>query len=198
MRGTIAFILCTVMVACAFIAAGPAAAEPEYIGNVQCKVCHNKKSDGEQWKKWSSSSHAKAFEVLSSDKAKEVAATLGLEKPPNETPKCLVCHVTAYDKETKAVPKATKKEHGVQCETCHGPASEHKELGKKVMFQKDESVKPGEALIKPDAKKCMGCHNDQNPTWNPEKYTLKDDTKAGFDFEQAWKKISHAKPDKEE
>lgn len=37
-------------------------------------------------------------------------------------------------------------------------------------------------------------HNDENPTWDPEKYTLKDGTKAGFDYEQAVKVIAHKNP----
>ena len=40
----------------------------------------------------------------------------------------------------------------------------------------------------------LECHNEESPTWNPEKYTRADGTKVGFDFEQAKKLTEHPNP----
>lgn len=183
-------------VACAMSA--PAfAQDAEYIGADACKVCHNKKDTGEQYTKWMAEKHAKAFENLKSDKAKEVATKAGVTKPPSEAPECLKCHVTAYDASAGAAPAKIKMELGVQCESCHGPASLHQKEGMKAL-KKDPSAKTAETQTKPDAKTCEKCHNKDNPTYNPERYTLKDGSKADFDFEQAWAKIEHKNPKKAE
>jgi hypothetical protein len=54
-------------------------------GNSQCKICHSKKEEGEQWNKWKAEDHAKAFARLSSDEAKAAGQKKGLAKPPAET-----------------------------------------------------------------------------------------------------------------
>jgi hypothetical protein len=54
------------------------AQEATYVGNSQCKVCHNKKEEGEQWTKWKASKHAQAFATLSSDAAKAGAQKKGV------------------------------------------------------------------------------------------------------------------------
>lgn len=171
----------------------------EYVGNSKCKMCHNKKTEGEVWNKWKAMSHAKAFETLRGDKAIAIGKERGLEKPPHESPECLECHVTGYDVKEKAAPTTIKPEDSIQCESCHGPASLHVAAAKKATMSKDASIDPKTAIVKPDEKVCLKCHNDKNPTWNPEKYTLKDEDgketgKAGFDFKQAWEKIKHGKP----
>jgi cytochrome c554/c'-like protein len=192
----------SILVAVVFVAGAfgisASAEDPSYIGPNQCKVCHNKKSDGEQYNKWKAMSHAKAFETLKSEEAKAVAAKAGVEGPPEKAPACLKCHVTAYDVEKKAQPEKLKLEEGVSCEMCHGPASAHRDAGKKVMFQKATDVNPGDFVQKATAKLCTECHSSDSPTFKPEKYTLEDGTKTGFDFEQALKKIDHKRPEKEE
>lgn len=181
---------------CVFGLPSAGAAEgAEYIGESQCKVCHNKKAEGEQWNKWKASEHAKAFETLKSEKAIEIGKQKGLAKPPAESPECLKCHVTAYDVATGTAPPKIKFEMGIQCETCHGPNSKHQEDGKKIMFQKDTTIDVSLNVIsKPEEKTCRQCHNEESPTWNPEKYTTKDGKKVGFDFEQAKEKNAHLNP----
>lgn len=170
------------------------AQEAEYVGNTNCKVCHNKPAEGEQWNKWKAMAHANAFKILLEEKALAVAKEKGLEKPPSESPECLRCHVTAYDVETGEPPAKIKKEDGVQCESCHGPASLHLEDGKKLALRQDAAVDIKAHLIEATEQVCVKCHNAQSPTWNPERYTLEDGTKVGFDFEQASKKIAHPNP----
>lgn len=170
----------------------------EYVGTTQCKVCHNKKDEGAQYDIWKAMKHANAFQALSSDAALEVAAKIGLESKPAESAECLKCHVTSYDVETKSVHPKVKMVEGVQCESCHGPSSAHLDDGKKLMMKKGDGIDVLANIIRPDANTCLKCHNDENPTWNPEKYTLENGEKVGFDFEQAYALITHSNPEKKE
>lgn len=170
--------------------------EAEFVGQKDCKMCHNKKPEGAQWTVWKSMKHANAFATLQGEKALEVAKRLGLEKPPSESEKCLRCHVTAYDVETKSVPAKIKFEDSVQCESCHGPASLHLPDGKAVMFKKDDSVDISAHISRPTEETCLQCHNSDNPNWDPERYTAEDGKKVGFDFKWAYAQISHLNPKK--
>ena len=168
------------------------AQDADYVSNSKCKICHNKKGEGEIWNVWSTMSHAKAHETLKGDAAKAIAEKLGLEKPADESPQCLRCHVTAHDaKKDPPIPEKLKAENGVQCESCHGPASAHVKDGQAFKMKTDKSVDMSAHIVRPTGKTCLACHNDESPTWNPEKYALEDGAKVGFDFEQAWKKIKH-------
>lgn len=173
---------------------GPAQAADEYVGQGQCKVCHNKAAEGEQWNKWKAEKHAKAFDTLKTPEADKIAKDKGLTKPAAESPECLKCHVTAYDAATSAAPAKIVPADGVQCESCHGAGSQHMDAGKKKMFKKDESVDPKQFVTKIDESTCTKCHNDQSPTWKADRYTKADGTKVGFDYEQAKEKVSHPNP----
>lgn len=170
--------------------------EREYVGTKQCKMCHNKPDEGKQYSVWKAAKHSLAYTLLLGDRAKEVAKIAGVDGPPNESASCLKCHVTAYDAETKTHPRNVKLMEGVQCESCHGPASLHLIDGKTLRMKKDSGINVLDNLVRPDKNTCIQCHNDQNPTWNPEKYTLDDGTKAGFSFKEAVKTIQHNNPKK--
>jgi len=168
----------------------------EFVGNTQCKLCHNKPSEGAQWTVWKKMEHAKAFEVLSSEKAVALGKELGLEKSPSESAACLKCHVTGIDESTLATPAKIKMEEGVQCESCHGPSSDHLVDGKAIRMKKETKVDILANIIRPDEKTCKTCHNKDNPTWDPTKYTLENGETVGFDYKQAYDKIAHANPKK--
>jgi hypothetical protein len=68
-------------------------ADNHYVGASKCKNCHKSDKGGAQYVHWTESKHAKAFEALASDAAKEAAKELGIENP-QESEKCLKCHVT--------------------------------------------------------------------------------------------------------
>jgi len=172
--------------------------DPKYIGHDQCKVCHNKKPQGSQWAVWKEMKHAHAFDALKSDAAKKIAAERGLAKPPHEEAQCVKCHVTAYDVETMETPSKIKPADSVQCETCHGPGSDHLKDGRDVMFKKKtaEEVDWMANLKVVEEANCLACHNEESPTWNPEQFTLEDGTKVGFNFEQAAKIVAHPDPTK--
>ncbi len=170
-----------------------AAEEFQYVGVKKCKSCHKKELIGDQYGKWEEQKHAKAFETLKGDKALEVAKAAGISGPPSEAEECLKCHATAFGLKPEQLVKgkALDLKDGVQCETCHGPGSKYKK--KKTMADHDKSVAAG--LIEPDAELCKQCHNDESPTWDAEKYTLADGSKAGFDFDQASEEIAHMIPE---
>jgi len=173
-----------------------AAEDAEFVGHQQCKVCHNKSSEGEQWNVWKEMNHANAYELLKGDEAKAVAKELGMETPPHESPDCLKCHVTGYDPATGDAPAKIDLADGVQCESCHGASSVHIDFAKKFTFQKDEAAREQSiaALHDPNAETCTQCHNEESPTWKPDRYTLESGEKVGFDFMQAYEKIAHDDP----
>ncbi len=157
-----------------------ASAEPKYVGVSQCKKCHKKEEEGNQFGKWEKEKHSKAYETLASDEAKKQGKKLGVDDP-QKSPKCLKCHVTGYGEPETKFEKTFKVEDGVQCESCHGPGSDYKK--KEIMKDHDKSAAAG--LVKPDEKVCKTCHNKDAPTFK------------SFDFEKAVKKIEHKNPKKE-
>ncbi|MBI4559496.1 MAG: hypothetical protein HY706_18060 [Candidatus Hydrogenedentes bacterium] len=185
------------MVVGMFLSAWVAAQDAEYVGQQKCKMCHNKPTTGEQWNKWKQTKHAEAYKALLTDPAKEYAKKAGLQKPPEESPECLRCHVTAVDAKTGAFHPQLPKEESIQCESCHGPGSKHLEYGKKMLLVK--GAPPSDVptnILKPDEKTCLTCHNNESPAWKPDKYTLEDGSKAGFDFKQALAQVVHLNPEK--
>lgn len=167
-----------------------------YVGNSQCKVCHNNAKEGAQWDKWHSVHHPKALEILKGDEAKAVAEKAGLTTPPAESPECLKCHVTGYDPVAKAAPAKINMADGVQCESCHGPASEHLKDAKVLKFTpaKIAEIDIMAHHLEATEATCRGCHNDTSPTWKADRYTLENGEKSGFDYKQAYEKIAHDYP----
>jgi len=158
----------TVLAALTFGLAALVGAEEEakpkydYIGVAKCKVCHKKEATGDQFGKWAAGPHAKAYEVLASDEAKAKAKELGLGDPQQE-PKCLGCHVTAFPVLDDLANQTITKEEGVSCESCHGPGSGYKSL-KTMQGITAGDIKPESVgLTLPDEKTCVGCHNPDNP-----------------------------------
>jgi hypothetical protein len=93
---------------------------PYYMGASCTVMCHNGGMAGQQYAPWSASLHAHAMEPL---------AAIGQQ----ENASCLPCH-TVGSKGLNADPAlhnggydeiAVPRLAGVQCENCHGPASDH-------------------------------------------------------------------------
>ena len=70
---------------------------------------------------------------------------------------CASCHTTGFD-----VEKGRWKDPGVQCESCHGPGSEHvklaKDVGKKPTDEELANVR-AQIYTVPDAQVCGQCHS---------------------------------------
>ena len=122
-----------------------------------------------------STRHAHAYETLATPEAQEVAKAKGVEGSPQESPKCLKCHVTAYGVSDSLLGTGFKPEEGVQCESCHGAGGDYGKI--KVMKDKNKSIAKG--LIIPTKEVCMKCHNEESPNFK------------GFDFEEMFSKIQH-------
>jgi hypothetical protein len=171
-------VIMTVVVALFAIGISSSAfAEHMYVGVDGCKICHKKAEKGDQYGSWQKSKHSRAYEVLASDKAKEVAAARGIGNP-QESPDCLKCHVTGYGADPSLFDKTYKKEDGVGCESCHGPGKDYKNI--KIM--KDVEQAKANGLILPTEEVCRKCHNEESPTFKP------------FNFEERYAEITHPMP----
>jgi len=158
-------------------------ANPEIIGAPKCKTCHKAKT-GDQWKIWTESAHARAFETLASEESRKIASGQGLGDPQQEEA-CLKCHATKASLGTGAMVNEKGKyadSEGVGCESCHGPGSDYK--SKKVMVDPEAARAAGLVMIG-NADGCTQCHNEESPTFK------------GFDFDKRWAEIAHPVPSKE-
>ncbi|MBI4397920.1 MAG: cytochrome c3 family protein [Candidatus Omnitrophica bacterium] len=150
------------------------ALDHEFVGAQKCALCHKKPEQGEQYRIWQESRHAKAFETLGTPEAKKIAAERGIEDP-QKSGECLKCHSTAYYFTPEKVTDAIRVEEGVSCETCHGPGKDY--MKKSIMEDLDAAKEAG--LIIPDENTCVKCHNQESPNFVP------------FDFKEKWEKIKH-------
>jgi len=97
---------------------------PYYMGASYCMTCHNGGMGGDQYAAWSQSGHAHALATLSA---------IGMD----QNAYCLPCH-TVGSNGLDADPAlnnggydetAVARLANVQCENCHGPASDHPTTG---------------------------------------------------------------------
>jgi len=161
-----------------------AVADSEIVGSPRCKSCHKAKT-GDQWKIWTESAHAKAFETLASEESRKIASGQGLGNPQQEDA-CLKCHATKAFLGTDAIisGKANYADsEGVGCESCHGPGSDYK--SRKVMVD-PKAARDAGMITDRSPGACGQCHNEESPTFK------------GFDFEQRWAEIKHPVPGSEE
>jgi hypothetical protein len=155
-------------------------AEPEIVGSPRCKSCHKSRT-GDQWKIWTESTHANAFETLASEESRKIAAEKGLGDPQQENA-CLRCHATKAFLGADAIisEKANYDDsEGVGCESCHGPGSDYRP--KKIMTDPQAARMAG-LMVDSSSEACSQCHNEESPTFK------------GFDFEQRWAEIKHPVP----
>lgn len=150
----------------------------KYIGVKKCSICHKSDAKGNQYGQWLSTKHAKAYETLGTDAAKETAQKAGVTGNPQEEPKCLKCHTTAFGVDSRLLDNAFKKEEGVQCESCHGAGSDY--MAMTVMQDKEKAIENG--LIMPTKEVCITCHNPESPNYKE------------FNFEEHYPKIAHPRP----
>jgi len=156
-------------------------AEHKYVGVTKCVgACHKTESQGKQLDIWKNSAHANAYKTLETDEANKIAQEKGFSTPAAETPECIKCHILSKEIDPSELTETFDKTEGVQCESCHGPGSDYMKLS--IMKDKQKSIENG--LFVPDNKEefCIGCHNDQSPTFK------------GFDYASYWEKIKHNKP----
>lgn len=180
----------SVLALCLSSGASVADDEHDYVGVAKCRTCHKKEAIGNQYGVWLDSKHAKAYETLASDNARKWAAEAGVDDPQADE-KCVKCHVTAYGVPEDRLSRKFDKTLGVQCEACHGAGKDYRK--KKIMV--DVELAKSKGLKIPEAEDCVVCHNDESPAWKPDRYTLADGSKVGFDFDEALKLIAHPVPE---
>ncbi len=171
-------ILTIALALVAISAATVAFADPEIIGVPKCKMCHKAKT-GDQFKIWSESAHAGAFETLKNEQSAAIAAEKGLGNAW-EAPECLKCHTTQNFLGAAINAKAKYDlAEGVGCEACHGAGSDYK--SKKIMKDREAALAAGMKLD--GESNCVMCHNEESPTFE------------GFDFAARWEEIKHPVPE---
>jgi len=147
-----------------------------YIGAAKCKNCHSFEAAGDQYGAWEKSKHSTAWRRLAEAPAKEAAAKLGIDDP-QKSERCLKCHTTAFDAPKERIKKGFDMEQGVQCETCHGPGEQHmkarfaaaamEEEPEEGVVAKYVRIPTDEMIFSPPMKTCLGCHNDESPSFKP-------------------------------
>jgi hypothetical protein len=168
---------------CAVVSLFTMQAQNKYVGTKMCGMCHKSDKQGKQLDIWQKSKHAEAYKTLTTAKAAEFAKARGLKKPATESPECLECHTFGKTVDASLFEKGFNIKEGVQCESCHGPGSQYKNLT--VMKDKAKSAAAGLLVYKDNVeieKFCRSCHNEKSPAYKE------------FKFEEMWGKIKHAVP----
>lgn len=151
----------------------------KYIGVSVCKPCHNAEKQGKQIDIWSKSKHANAYKTLLTEEADKIAKEKGYSTKAAETEDCLKCHTLGTKINKELFAEKFKLEDGVQCETCHGAASEYKLVHTKDV---EKAIEKGLVMIKDKETFCKTCHNPESPTYKE------------FKVDEAWSLIQHYVP----
>ncbi len=147
---------------------------PMFVGVDRCGRCHGSKATGQQVQSWRTSAHAKAWETLGTDRAREVAAKFGIAEP-QDSQSCLRCHTTGAGEAKERLAEGFKRQDGVQCESCHGAGADYG----KIEHMIDDAKARAAGLIDPGPPVCKRCHNADSPTF------------TGFDYKTALERIRH-------
>ena len=136
-------------------AAGDSPAQgPKFAGVEACGDCHNTAGMNRQVNHWRMTRHARAWAVLSTPAAYEIARKKGVRTPPQNAPECLKCHTTGHGQEADRFLPGYTVSDGVTCEACHGAGSEY--LHEAIMRDPVAARRAG--LKEPDAAVCARCH----------------------------------------
>lgn len=152
----------------------------EYIGAKKCKACHIK-----QYKSWEKTNMATSFENLKAGVKAEEKKKAGLDPAKDYTADadCLKCHTTGYGKPGGFTSlEETPHLINVQCEGCHGPGADFRELMKKdKKFKLPEAAAAGLMVPTVENNNCMDCHGSDSP------FNASVDPKYKFDIEERLK-----------
>ncbi len=158
-----------------------AAADHAFVGAAKCATCHKTVAQGEQFPKWQASMHAKAYETLAGEKAKEIAKAKGIADP-QKAPECLKCHVTGYGAAAALLGEKYAVTDGVGCESCHGAGGDYVKKATMEGVMNGTITAASVGLVKPDKATCEKCHNKESPSF------------TSFDFDKSYAKIKHEMP----
>jgi hypothetical protein len=155
------------LLSCAALVLGASAAaagEHAYVGSGSCRKCHLK-----EWKSWSETKMAKAFELLKPGVAADKKKAAGLDPSKDYTADktCLACHTTGFGQPGGFVDAASTLDRaGVGCEMCHGPGGTYTQ--EQYMSIKNKEYKKAEVVAvglvaEVTAARCINCHNEKSP-----------------------------------
>jgi hypothetical protein len=159
----------TILVAASMLAQQPASQPGHYLGAANCSNsgCHGSTQplnatsvlQNEYYTWLNSDRHAQAYNVLFNDQSARIAKNMRLRKRAYEENVCLDCHASNIP--ATLVEGQVDLEDGIQCETCHGPASgwraEHTEEG----WTHEQSIARGMIDLRKVSARgalCMSCH----------------------------------------
>ena len=146
-------------------------AEAQFVGAETCKDCHPK-----TYAHWKTTKHAHAYEPLISD-----PRDAGRNRENDAA--CVSCHTVGFEFLSGFVTtEQTPELKGVQCESCHGPASLHVENPKDSIAL--QAVKRTFDDFKRNHR-CIQCHDEDNdPHFDWDKYKPQIDH-TGLDKKQS-------------
>ena len=158
------------------------AKDAEYIGVKKCKACHIK-----QYKSWKKTTMATSFESLKPGvkAAEKKKAGIDPDKDYTHDANCLECHTTGYGKPGGFTSiEDTPKLANVQCESCHGPGGNYREIMKKNKEFKMADIKSvGFIMPSEDEQGCLACHGERSP------FNEKVDPKYKFGFKERMENV---------
>jgi len=123
-----------------------------YVGVAVCADCHGGPDMGYQFSLWRLGPHARAYAVLASPRAFELARAAGVDGEPQQAAACLACHTTGTRQ--GRFGDSYSPDEGVGCEACHGAGGDY--VAEAVMRDPRAAAATG---LKPVTREtCMGCH----------------------------------------
>ena len=152
----------------------------KFVGVMGCQQCHSGPTMGFQFSKWRMGPHARAWAVLATPAAQEMARRSGVAGDPQKSYACLRCHATGAGYDTASFEPGFDLREGVQCESCHGPGADYSPEA--VMLDRPAARAAGLRMQGPEI--CAECH-EQGHAGGP------------FDYETAVAAIAHPKTPKQ-
>ena len=147
-----------------------------FVGVTTCKQCHSGPMMGFQFSKWRMGPNARAYAVLGTPAAQEMARRSGVDGDPQKSYACLRCHATGAGHDAASFEPGFDMRDGVQCESCHGPGADYSPEA--VMLDRPAAKAAG--LREQGPEVCTDCH-EQGHAGGP------------FDYEAAVAAIAHPK-----
>ena len=155
-----------------------------YVGARVCAECHDGPRAGHQYSRFLLTKHAQAYAVLARPESKKIAELSGIPQEPQQSPMCLGCHSTGTFAEAVEKDETFFFEDGMQCETCHGPGSDHVDAKRRPTESRQGHIR----LIHPVKRDCLNCHKEKGS----HTAVLK---RPPIDMDKAWDEIAHPRPE---
>ena len=147
-----------------------------FTGVMDCAKCHSGPEMGFQFSKWRMGPHARAYAVLGTPAAREMARSSGVDGDPQASYACLRCHATGAGHDASSFEPGFDLRDGVQCESCHGAGADYSPEA--VMLDLPAATAAG--LVTPGPATCASCHEQGHAG-------------APFDYEAEAARIAHPK-----